>query len=240
MDIALTKAALPSERIFYSSMAAIMIVVIFVGFAPSFYLRPALAPANLPVLTPLVWAHALIFTAWALLFIVQTALVAAGRRDLHRRLGMAGVPLLLGMVVVGVLAAVHSAIRASGPPIVPPLSWLAVPIFSVPAYGGLIAAALYRRGRPQAHKRLMLLAMVIMLAPALGRIPTTAGVSGMVVIPGLFVLALVLWDIRTLGRPHRATIWGGATVLASLVLPLVVWRTDGWLAFARFAVALAA
>ena len=41
-------------------------------------------------ITPLVHAHGALFSAWVLLFIMQTALVAQHRVAVHRRLGIAG------------------------------------------------------------------------------------------------------------------------------------------------------
>ena len=236
------RARKPSERIFYTSMAAAMLLAVFIGFAPSYYLVtvPAVSrPIAIPM-TPLVHLHGLLFSAWILLFMGQVSLVNVGRIDLHRRLGIAGAILAVGLVVVGTLAALGGVARASGPPIVPPLSWLAVPLLSVPGYGGLIAVALWKRRSPQTHKRLMILSMVTMLGAAFGRMPWFPGLIGLIGMPSLFIVALLAWDIRTRGRPHPATLWGGAVALAAIVTPIFVWQTEGWIAFARMVSSLVA
>lgn len=231
-------AKLKAERIFYSVMSAVMVLSIFTGFAPTFYLKPVLGTPQMLPLTVLVALHGVVFSTWALLFVLQTWLVAAGRTDLHRRIGLAAFSLLPAMAVLGILAGLYGAIRASGPPIVPPLSWMAVPLLSIPVYSGLIGAALAKRRRPQTHKRLMYMAMVIMLAPAFGRMPPFHGPLGMVIIPALFVFAQMGWDYRALRRVHPASLWGGGIVIADQILPFLVWKTDAWLAFARWAVGL--
>lgn len=230
------------ERIFYTGMAATMLLAVFIGFAPSYYLVmvPGVARPIPSPMTPLVHVHGLLFTAWILLFMLQAGLVNIGRTDVHRRLGIVGGVLAVGLVVVGTLAALNGVARASGPPIVPPLSWLAIPLLAVPGYGGLIAAALWKRRSPQTHKRLMVLAMVAMLGAAFGRMPWFPGLIGIVVMPGLFIVALLAWDMRTRGRPHSATLWGGLVALVSLVGPILIWQTDAWLAFARMVASLVA
>ncbi|CAN5180723.1 hypothetical protein BH10PSE12_BH10PSE12_20830 [soil metagenome] len=230
---------LKAERIFYAVMAALMVVSIFAGFAPTFFLKPVLGTPQMLPITPLVALHGTIFSTWALLFVLQTWLVAGGRTDLHRRIGLVAFGLLPGMAVTGTLAAVYGAIRASGPPIVPPWSWMAVPLVSIPVYTALIGVALAKRRRPQAHKRLMFMAMVIMLGPAFGRMPPFHGPLGMVIIPALFAFAQVGWDYRALRYVHPATLWGGGVVIFAQVLPFLIWKTDGWLAFAGWAVGLA-
>ena len=78
-----------AERRFYSRMAIALIALAFLGFAPSFYLRGIVPPYPRPNPTlPLsVLLHGVLFTLWMLVLVAQTQLVAAGRRDLHMKLG---------------------------------------------------------------------------------------------------------------------------------------------------------
>jgi hypothetical protein len=233
-----------AERLFYSGMALAMVATILIGFAPSYYLRGTLdtwTPAPLLPMTPLSHLHGLLFSGWTLLFVAQTLLVGAGRPDIHRKLGLVGFALLPAMIVVGVLASLYGAIRHAGPPFIPPLQFLAVPLFDVPVFAGLIGWALWKRRDAQTHKRLMLIAMVGMMGPAIGRLPMPGFLPPPVVIfglPDLYLLALVGWDLATRGRLHKATLWGGAFLIGSQVLRVAVMTTPAWLAFAAWAVGL--
>lgn len=233
-----------SERLFYSGMAAALLAVIFMGFAPSFYLRGVFArPANELALTPLVIGHGLLFSGWILLFATQAALVSAGRVDLHRRLGQLGAVMAVAMVMVGIFAALHGAIRHSGPPPIDPLTWLAVPLFDMPVFAGLIAAGLYNRRTPQTHKRLMLIATIGLIPPAVGRMAGAAELPipvPLVIIGALalFVTALAAWDWRSRRRVHPVTIIGGAVLVGSWLFRLAIWETGPWMAFAGWAVGL--
>lgn len=85
------------ERVFYTCMAAAFAVTVFAGFARTYYLRPFFDPKPLVTILHL---HGLVFTSWVVLLVVQTALVAKRRTDVHRRLGVAGAALAALMVVV--------------------------------------------------------------------------------------------------------------------------------------------
>src|ERR1041385_1401744 len=105
-----------------------------------------------------------------LLFIVQVSLVAKRRVRVHQRLGIAGGVLAALVVVVGVLTALYAAARevTPGPS---PLAFLVVPLGDMLVFAVLIGLALYFRRKLQVHKRLMLLAAINLLTPAIARIP---------------------------------------------------------------------
>jgi hypothetical protein len=126
---------------------------------------------------------------------------------------------------------------------IPPLTFLAVPLLDIPVFALLIGGALANRRTPLTHKRLMFIAMIGMMSPAIGRMPLPPPFVGPVAIfalPDLFLLALMLFDLMTLGRVHRATVWGGLLLVGSQILRVLIWETEGWLAFARWASGLVA
>jgi len=235
---------LRAERLFYSTMALAMVATVLIGFAPSYYLRGSLTPwtpAPLLPMTPVSHLHGILFSAWTALFVGQTLLVSAGRPDIHRKLGLAAFALLPAMVVVALLASLYGAARHAGPPFIPPLQFLAVPLFDIPVFAGLIGWALWKRRDAQTHKRLMLLAMIGMMGPAIGRLPIPPMIPPPVAIfglPDLFLLGLIGWDLASRGRLHKATLWGGAFLVGSQVLRIAVMGTPAWLAFAGWAVGL--
>lgn len=231
-----------SERWFFSAMAVAMTAAVFVGFAPSFFLRPwfpeaaAAAPAE-----PVFYVHGVLFAAWMLLLVSQTALVAGRRVPVHRRLGSVGVGLAALMVVTGVGGALVAAARPGGfigvP--VPPLQFLAVPFTDMVLFAVLVGLAAHWRRQAQTHKRLMLLATVNLLGAAFARVPLGVDLLlAVFVLPDLFLLALVVWDVTTLRRLHPATLWGGAAIIVSQPLRLMVSETSAWLAFAEAAAGL--
>ena len=114
-----------------------------------------------------------------ILFLVQTLLVSAGRTDIHRRLGLIGAWLVAAMIPTALVVAVLGVGRPlTAAPGVSPLSWLAVPLLEVPVFSTLIITALFKRRDSATHKRLMLLAMMDLLRPSLGRLLPLLGAGG--------------------------------------------------------------
>src|SRR5712671_4977973 len=75
------------DHLFFSAMALLILATVFVGFARTYYLA-GVFHAPLPSLV--IHLHGAAFSCWILLLVTQTSLVSAGRVDIHRRLGMAG------------------------------------------------------------------------------------------------------------------------------------------------------
>jgi uncharacterized membrane protein YozB (DUF420 family) len=156
-----------TDRIFYTSMALAMAVIVFAGFSPSFFLRPSSQPA----LSTLLTMHGMVFTSWIVILIVQTSFIAAKRRDLHKRVGIAAMCLGAAMVVLGVIAAIDALRRGAAPlPGVDPRTFLIVPLGDMVAFASFLGAGFYFRRSTETHKRLMLLATMSLLSAAVGRI----------------------------------------------------------------------
>lgn len=227
---------LERERLFFLALAGSMLAAVLIGFARSYYLRGLTPAAALPhAMTPLVHLHGAVFSGWILLFMVQVGLIASGRGDLHRKAGVVGFGLVLAMIPLGVVTSLAQAVRRSGPPMLDPHSWLAMPLASVFGFGLLFLLAFKLRTRPAAHKRLMVLGMAAMISAAFGRITAIPPFLGLLVLPNLYAVALAAWDVARTRRVHPATLWGGLFVLTVTVGPIFIWRTPAWLAFAHWA-----
>ncbi len=235
------------EHRFFLAMAALILLLTVIGFAPSYYLRAFIPPPHpMEPLNLLVHLHGIVFSAWVLLFLVQVGLVSAGKRHLHRQLGLLGMVLVAMMIPLAIavgVAGIHRPLTA--PPGIDPLSWAALPLLDAPVFGGLIIAALMLRQRPDIHKRLMLVAMINMVQPSAGRLIGMSGLPGDAVGPlsGLVVMmllaVLLLRDRLVTRRFHPAAVVGAAIVLARIMLTPMVWSTQGWLSFARWLSGLA-
>jgi uncharacterized membrane protein len=222
------------DRLFYGGMAAALALTVFAGFASSYYLRiltggPQATLSGGPF-TPLVHAHAALFTAWVLLFVVQTALVASHRVALHRRIGVAGAALAASMIVVGTATAIATAARGSAPAGVDPLAFLMIPLSDMALFAGFVGAALAFRRNREAHKRLMLLAYVSIIVAAVARLPGVLplGPLGFFGLSLLFVAAGAVYDYVSRDRVHRVYLWGGAVLIVAIPLRLALSGTSAW------------
>ena len=222
------------DRAFYSGMAIAMALAVFVGFARTFYLSwyfGTHATISGGPFSPVVRLHAALFTAWVLLFLVQTSLVATHRVAVHRRMGVVGAVLAGLMVVAGTTIALETARRGGAPPGISPEQFLAIPLGDMAGFIVLVALALWLRRNKEAHKRLMLLAYLAILVAAVARFPGVLPLGplafyGFTFIP--FLAAAILYDRVTRGRVHPVYLWGGALLVASVPLRLAISATHTW------------
>ncbi len=209
-------------------MAVAAIVTVFVGFAPTYYLKGYFGTAPL---SPLVHFHGLIFSAWIGLFAVQTLLIAVGRVTTHRRLGLAGAWLAALLVAVGLATAVGFGRRNVATGGAGTLAFLATPFADMVVFGILAGAGIVYRRHPETHKRLMLVATIGLLGAAISRWPFALMQSGPVpffVVTDLFVLAGIGHDWVVDHRIHPAYIWSGLLLLVSQPARLAIGQTAIW------------
>ena len=236
-----------TDRRFFSGMSILITVVAFVGFGPTYFLKTFYGTPALP--SQLVHVHGILLTSWIALFLIQTALVASNRTDLHRRLGGAGAVLALTIFPVSLAVAITAARNgsASAPPNIPPLTFMAVPVMDLLLFTSFVAVGFYNRRRPEAHKRLMLLGTFALLSPAVGRfflpphgiLVWVPPFIGFIIDQGfghVLVVACMCYDFATRRRVHPAFLWGGLILMVLQQGRLTIGGTGVWLAIAGWLV----
>ena len=221
------------EHRYYLIAAFGIIVVILAGFSIDFPLL-----FDLGSLSALVRVHGVVMLTWIALFFTQTLLVTRHRVHWHRRLGIFGAALAL-LVVVADTATLVVACRLGGkhmPPDVPAPLFLAFGIFNLAAFAALIGAALVLRRRSDWHKRLMLLAAILLLDAALARFIAayTSWTVDSSTLRNLLMLACVVVDTLRCRRLHPAFVSGGLLVVASDYVAIWAAGTTVWMQFAAW------
>lgn len=231
---------LSAERRFYSRMALFLVALVFIAFAPSFYLRDVVPsyPRPNPTLPPSVLLHGSLFTLWVMVFVAQTQLVANRRTDLHMKLGKASMLLALAIAPMMYLVGVWQVERANQPPFTDALNWTILPLAAIPAYAILVWTGWRRRKQAQWHKRAMLSAAIVVVAgPSIGRLPiappTFGGFTFQMLLGLALFVPLMLWDRRSLGHVHPATWLGFGLLAASVIISIVSIGTGAWAPIAR-------
>lgn len=228
----------PGDHRFFATMAVLATAVIVTGFTHTY--APKLITGAPPV-PAIVHLHAAVFACWLALFVTQTFLAARGKLRLHRRLGNAGMFLALAMLVLGAATAV--AVTRAGERGIPgvefaePRGFLLLNLVAIGVFAALAGAAWALRRAPQAHKRLMLMALLGGLTPpGVSRLPFVAGhtpaIAGLALAP---LLAGPVYDLATRRRLHPAYIAG--VLLSLLSIPPVVQAlsdTAAWRAIAAW------
>lgn len=238
-----------SSRLFYVWMAAACALVAFGGFAPTYW---AQVPAGTFVGPPLLHMHAALFSAWSIFLFSQASLAANGRLSDHRAWGLAGIALATAMAVFGLAVAIlslqHGIAVGYGDRA---RSFFIVPVTAIAMFAGFFIAAICNIGRPEWHKRFILLATIALLAAPVARIffvIATGGGPGArpglampppvsrAIIQGLLVEVLAvagaLYDWRTRGKPHPAWLIGAAVQTLVVLVRVPISTTSWWLTIA--------
>jgi hypothetical protein len=114
-----------------------------------------------------------------------------------------------------------------------PVTFLAIPLGALAMFAGFFGAAIALRRRPAAHKRLMLLATISIITPAIARLWFVQGPPIALGLTNLFVLVAIGHDWWRDRRVHPIYLWGGLVILLSGPLRIAIGSTDLWHAFAR-------
>ena len=240
MATAESSAQARAGRAFYMAMAFTCLAVAVLGFAPTYFLPLATGKFAAP---PLVHVHGLFFFAWTLFLCFQTWLVGSGRTPAHREWGMLGIAIATGMIFT-VFATVIFRINQLTPlgmgPAIRAFSWVQVGGMAV--FGALVALAIARVKKPEVHKRLMMLATISLLDAPIARWfmtllappdappgpPPVIATVAPAIVADLLLVALLVYDWRTRGRPHAVYVVGGLALLVFQLTRPIVAATPQW------------
>lgn len=222
------------DHFFFSGIALLILATVFLGFAHSYYLAGVF---HAPLPSRIIHIHGVIFSCWILLLITQTSLVAAGRTDIHRRLGIAGFLLACLMVAVGVLAANDALARSSAPPGLDPKTFYIIPISDMLIFSVLVFCAFRARRNPAVHKRLILVATTALMIAAVARWPFVAvhgGPSVAALITYVFLLLLGAYDWWSTRKVYVETIWASVFLIIVQQIRFPIGQTAIWHSFASW------
>ena len=221
------------EHLFFWGMSALVALIVFIGFARTYYLA-AIFDAK-PLAAPIVHIHAAVFTCWIALLVVQSSLVGTGHTAIHRRLGLIGLGLAPVMVILGILVAAEmlnrfAPVRSVDSPLIFAVALSEIAGFAVPIF----FAFRFRR-RPAIHKRLILIGTIATTTAGFGRWPVAfllhKPLPAMLAAFTLLVI-MIAFDLLWTRRLQRTTLLGSAWVVLIELTGFAVGHTAAWHAFA--------
>ncbi|MBX7541259.1 hypothetical protein [Qipengyuania sphaerica] len=238
------------DRWIYVFTAALFFVVVLVGFIPDSMMKIAMVQKGAAPPFPLAMhAHAVLMGAWISLLLVQSVLMATGRRNWHMQLGVAGLFLMPAILVAGFALiptrrAQYAEMIAGAPAdvalrlqteVVPFVNNIMIMQFRAGIMFAILAGlALWFRKRDSGmHKRLMFLATLVPMPAAIDRmqfIPHTMPASPLSaeLYPLLLIAPMFAWDLYRLGKVHRAYLIWGALALTAAVITHFLWDNQAW------------
>jgi len=153
-------------RDFYLAFAAMAVAAVGIGFSTTYFIPGPRGTLNIPWIVHL---HGWSAMAWVLFLVAQVALVRTGRSRLHRRIGKAAIPLAIAVWASGMAVGVWVVGRDLPSQGDFAYAGLVGTVSSLTIFLGLVIAAVLLKRRPDWHKRLMLLATIVVLWPAFFR-----------------------------------------------------------------------
>lgn len=242
------------DRWIFVFMSVWFIVVILTGFIPDSIMKIAAVQAGERPPFPLVLhLHAVLMASFLTLVLAQTTLMATGRAEYHRQLGVAAFVVAPALVVVGIVLVptmfhqTWSALQTAGGAQREKLEhqlFIRENIMLVQIRMGILfplflVVGLRARGIDAGlHKRMMILATGMSLPFGIDRItwlPNTYPASFVTI--DLYALAAIapmfIWDVTRNRRVHQAyLIWFGVNLPFALAV-YSLWGTQWWEAAAR-------
>jgi hypothetical protein len=214
-------------------MAAAAVLTFLVLWAFGFEYRDLMHPGQF---TMLVQVHGLVMFTWVGLFLTQVALIACHHPLWHRRLGVLGMAVAVLVVALGVPTAIVAS-RLGGdhlPPGTTPGGFLADAFTQLAAFALLAGSGLALRGRPDVHKRLMLLSNLPPLIAAIVRLVNFLHLdASATTLRNLLLLAFILADTLRTRRLHPALVAGGACLVAADAADSALAGTALWAGIVR-------
>jgi hypothetical protein len=223
---------------FFMAMALLLLFLVFLGFAPTFYLRPVFATIDEPTasrsLPGYLLLHGLAVSSWYLLFAVQAVMIRYRRVSLHRLIGWAGVVSACAVVVTGfvVLARVVPRRLVEGQPVPPELIEGAGPIILFQTWNlfcflAVVMLAVWFRTRSWLHRRLMLIASIQIIGAALTtnrmfgamlQSLSPDSISVPLLLGLLLAIALPVFDYVSARKVYAVSMIGTVILLAPIIL----------------------
>jgi hypothetical protein len=214
-----------------------MLVMVLSAF-PLSYFSPAITGSLPFYLTHHI--HAALYFAWIGLYAWQAHLVATGRTGRHRELGLAGIAISALMLPLGVdttILAIQRRIEAGN---AQPFDYAWFNVCDLSSFTILMIASIaaVTRHLPW-HRRFMYGAAISLVGPAISRwyfgpwfvkVPIVQPFIDMApnLTAHLFLIALAVYDRRSLGRVHPATWWLIATLVPLTVISPFIAYSEWW------------
>jgi hypothetical protein len=207
--------------------------VALVGFARTYYFKELFGTRALPLA---LHVHGLVMSAWLIVFIAQTWLIALQRVAWHRRLGVLAAVLAALVILTGATLTVLAIEREARAHVVGKFHYLLlINAVNLVLFGAFVGGALLLRARPELHKRLMLLAAVVLLAPAVARIVLLFTHAPLAQFAAFYacIAAGVLIDSWRERRLHPVLAWGAFAAIALFQLSYFAVQTPFWISLVR-------
>lgn len=213
------------------------VLAVLLGFLTTYITPTIKGTFQAPLI---VHIHGALSFCWVILFFVQAMSIKFRSFRFHRTAGFCGLFLALAivwsMLPVGLFQVRRDLSKGLGDIAISQIIGVATTAIM---FGVLVATGYLYRRRPKIHKRLLLLATIILLWPAWFRFrhyfPSIQRPDiwfAVVLADSLIVLSWIV-DKMTFGKIHPVLLYGGLFIIAEHIFEVLMFDTAPWRMWAK-------
>jgi hypothetical protein len=233
--LVIKKRKIPS---FFFFIAIIGLLAVLIGFGKTFIVPTVKGTFSAPLI---IHIHGAFAFSWIVLFLIQTSLIHYRKYSLHQTLGILGVFIALGVIVTMILVGKHVVNRDLRQGLGDfSYSSLIGNITTGLMFFTFVLFGILKRENAATHKRLMLLATIVVLWPAWFRfrhyfpsIPRPDIWFGLVLADSLIIIAWI-WDKLRNGAIHPVLKYGGLFIILEQTFEVFAFDCPMWRNIAKW------
>ena len=217
---------------YFFCIAIIGLFAVLAGFAKTFIAPMSAGTFSAP---STVYIHGAFTSSWIILFVIQTSLINLKKYRTHMLLGIAGILIAAGTALtilpVGMYAANKELKQGLGETAI---SGIVGVVTSAIMFLSIVIAGILNRHNPATHKRLMLLATIVVLWPAWFRFrhyfPSVPrpDIWFAVVLADSLILISCLWDKLVNGKVHPVFKYLGSFIILEHIFEVITFDNSSW------------
>jgi hypothetical protein len=222
---------------FFLCIGVIGLFAVLTGFSTTFFIPMSKGTFKAPLI---IYAHGAFAFSWICLFITQSFLIQNNNVRLHRLLGFLGVVIAIVVTItlipVGLYQVEKDLQQGLGQTAI---SSIVGTMTSAIIFISLVLAGILKRHEPKTHKRLMLLATILLLWPAWFRfrhifpsIPNPE-IWFAIVLADSFILISIIWDKIRYGKFHLGLLCIGVFIIIEHTAEAYMFDNTLWREFAN-------
>lgn len=217
---------------FFLTIGFIGLFAVLMGFSTTFFIPLNNGTFSAPIV---IYIHGALAFSWVCLFIVQTLLIQMDNFKRHRSLGFLGAALAAGLTLTFVPVGLYQIQKELSQGLGQiAISSIIGTITSAIIFFSLVISGIINRHNPSTHKRLMLLATILLLWPAWFRfrhffpsVPNPEIWFALVLSDSLIVISII-WDKVIYGKANPALLYIGSLIIIEHVAEAYMFGSPIW------------
>jgi hypothetical protein len=226
-----------SKPSYFLVIAIVGFFAALIGFAKTFIAPMAAGTFFAP---KVIYIHGAFAFSWIILFFIQTFLIHSKKYNTHQTLGIVGIFIACGAAVTMLPAGMYEAHKGLAQGLGDTaISGIVGAVTSAIMFLGIVIAGVLNRKRGPIHKRLMLLATLVVLWPAWFRFRHYFPSVGRpeiwfaVVLADSWIIISCIWDKWRNGRVHPVFAYVGAFIILEHTFEVIYFDSPAWRVVAK-------